>query len=119
MRKFVALLLLVVLPLISVYAAAGSYCAHETSTTGENHFGHHSGPQQGSQSSSDEAVGSLPDQSGYDCPVHNLAGIKLVTPSSLQLLAAPISNWIPPFPAIVQRSAELKAPEHRDKARLA
>lgn len=40
MRRWLAILLLVLLPLQSVWAAAAAYCQHETGA-GAQHFGHH------------------------------------------------------------------------------
>ena len=42
-RRFLALVLIALLPLQFSWAAAASYCEHETAETG--HFGHHDHPQ--------------------------------------------------------------------------
>ena len=41
MRRWLFVLLLLVLPLQAVWASAAPYCAHETSTSAKRHFGHH------------------------------------------------------------------------------
>ena len=41
MRKWLALFLLVVLPLSWTASAVAAYCKHETTAAGQNHMGHH------------------------------------------------------------------------------
>jgi hypothetical protein len=47
MRQWLFVLLLLVLPLQTVWASAAPYCAHETGTAASNHFGHHDHQHQG------------------------------------------------------------------------
>ena len=42
MRRFLALLLLVLLPLNAAFAAAAGYCQHQKESQQATHFGHHS-----------------------------------------------------------------------------
>ena len=41
MRRWLLILLLLVVPFQMVWAAAAPYCAHETDTGSKKHFGHH------------------------------------------------------------------------------
>lgn len=41
MRRFLALLLLVLLPLNAAFAAASGYCQHQKESSQAAHFGHH------------------------------------------------------------------------------
>jgi hypothetical protein len=41
MRRFLALLLLVLLPLNAAFAAAAGYCQHQKESSQAAHFGHH------------------------------------------------------------------------------
>ena len=41
MRRLLLILILLCLPLQSIWAAAASYCGHEAAAAGATHFGHH------------------------------------------------------------------------------
>lgn len=67
MRRFVAILLLMLLPLQSIWVAAAPYCQHEESA-GVGHVGHHSHEHHHAHDTADSAhasamdKGSSPDQ---------------------------------------------------------
>ena len=71
MRRWFAILLLVLLPLQSLWAAAAPYCAHEESPT-TMHVGHHAHEHQDAQQ--DEDVPEGPGASHADCHVCHGAG---------------------------------------------
>lgn len=57
MRRWFTIFLLIFLPLQATWAAAGSYCQHETGVAAQ-HFGHHEHRHQGSQSDEGKAKNS-------------------------------------------------------------
>lgn len=62
MRRFVIILLLLVVQLQSVWGAAASYCGHETAVDVPKHFGHHDHEHQGvsvKEAASDDSANEL------------------------------------------------------------
>ncbi|MDO8942016.1 MAG: DUF2946 family protein [Desulfobacterales bacterium] len=77
MRRWLAILLLVFLPLQSLWAAAAPYCAHEE-TPKSMHLGHHAHEHQESQADQDSSDG--PAATHTDCHVCHGAGGALPSP---------------------------------------
>lgn len=71
MRRWFAILLLMFLPLQSLWAAAAPYCAHEESPK-SMHVGHHAHEHQDSDADQDSSNG--PAASHADCHVCHGAG---------------------------------------------
>jgi hypothetical protein len=80
MRRFVVLLLLVVMQLQQAWGAAAAYCDHESGAATGSHFGHH------------EHSHSLPDGSGND-----LGGMASTHPDCQSCHFACVA--VPPGPA--------------------
>lgn len=77
MRRWFAILLLLLLPLQSLWAAAAPYCAHEESPK-SMHVGHHAHEHQGSETDQDSSNG--PAASHADCHVCQGAGGAIAQP---------------------------------------
>lgn len=73
MRRWLTVLLLVLLPLQSVWAAAGIYCQHESGADA-NHFGHHDHQHQADADAAHSHDGTQPDGADLDCGVCHLGG---------------------------------------------
>jgi hypothetical protein len=98
MRRWLATFLLVLLPLQFSWAAAASYCQHETGPA-TKHFGHHEHKHhQDSNTTSDDLKLSV----DADCAAcHAGCAAATVTVSSLALDTAPAvpAPWFPHAPA--------------------
>lgn len=85
MRRLLIILMMVVLPFQLSWAAAATYCQHESSPVA-SHFGHHVHKHvvTGGDSKSDKTVGSklLSDD---DCTVCHLGGVGIVSVPSYSL----------------------------------
>jgi hypothetical protein len=66
MRRWIAILLLLLLPLQAVWAAAAPYCGHEQEPSASVHLGHHEHEHQDS-ADTPQAETSLPDPGHADC----------------------------------------------------
>jgi hypothetical protein len=71
MKRLLAVFLLLILPLHLSWAAATSYCQHESNQT-VHHFGHHTHPHQGSADENNDAGKSLLSVHG-DCSICHLS----------------------------------------------
>lgn len=107
MRRFVALLLLVLLPLQAVWAAAAPYCQHESDATSP-HIGHHQ-PEHAHATAADaadaaNAADALPAQGGdapnphSDCHTCHGGSVLAHEVSPVQVMSA----TAPPVPALAQ-----------------
>ena len=77
MRRWLAILLLVLIPVQATWAAASAYCGHESGVAAK-HFGHHEHQHQGdSHNEPTKSPGSV----DADCPVC-LAGCVTAPPAS-------------------------------------
>lgn len=91
MRKLVATILLVLLPLQWGWAVAGSYCVHEAATDG-GHFGHHAhehgdrapesavdsvDPQPADDASNDSSILDQASVADSDCGVCHLGSLQV------------------------------------------
>ena len=119
MRKLVVVLMLVILPLVSLSAAAGTYWAHQHSGTDHKHAGHHSHAHQSSPTGSQCGHSPFHDHKGsWDCPSHYVAAMSMA-PSGSATPPVIISQYrILPSPLVFFRSIHLSVPQHRDKAGL-
>jgi len=105
MRRWLAVLMMVLLPLQFSWAAVANYCGHETGASAE-HVGHHDhashahGGKVADMGKSAETDGSSTPASGIDCGhCHGYCVGMLDLPSSLQPLplgAAPLTLATPP-----------------------
>lgn len=90
MRRWFAILLLVLLPLQALWAAAAPYCAHEENPT-SMHVGHHTHEHQDAQGDSGSSEGLAGNHA--DCQVcHGGAGAlppALMAPAPTELEAHP------------------------------
>lgn len=68
MRRWFAILLLVLLPLQAIWAAAAPYCEHEQAQAASKHLGHHEHEHQEVDVGEDEAP-SKPGAAHTDCHV--------------------------------------------------
>ena len=114
------LLVVLVLPLQSVWASAARYCEHETTTSSKQHFGHHE--HQHKAAAIEEANKPGTDAKAVadlDCGLcHSLGSVAAPVWVSASPLPAP--EAIPsPSPSRPIASALLKAPERPKWVRLA
>ena len=97
MRRFLALLLLVMLPLNAAFAAAAGYCQHQKESQQAAHFGHHTHHH-------DRAVDKVGDsgaQTDLDCGFCHLSFSSFVPAISpilgddrpAQLIAPPVAEF--------------------------
>jgi hypothetical protein len=97
MMRFLALLLLVLLPLNAAFAAAAGYCQHQMESTQAAHFGHHTHQH---DSSADKA-GNNDAQIDPDCGFCHLSFSSFVPAlspvlgdhSPPQLVASPVAEF--------------------------
>lgn len=105
MRRFLALVLLALLPLQLSWAAVASYCEHEATATG--HFGHHghahhadtgdtTGPVADLGATADAAGDTIPGSAGADCG-HCCASCSVML--TLQRGLPDVPSTAPPGPA--------------------
>ena len=114
MRRWLAILLLVFLPLQSLWAAAAPYCEHEE-TTKSMHLGHHAHEHQESQVDQDSSDG--PAASHTDCHVCHGAGGAV--PATLEDLTQAVPQGPAPILAMSLPTPPVSLPERPNWARLA
>ena len=70
MRKLVALLFLLILPLQWTTTAVAAYCLHETDAPAQQHMGHHAHEHQASAAQTDSDPGNSDFDASFDsdCP---------------------------------------------------
>lgn len=98
MRKWLAIVLLVLTPLQFSWAVAASYCQHETGTQA-SHFGHHEHKHQGAKvktNSTDrsDAAGKLGTLDN-DCPGCHLSCASLIASSQAASIVPLVEGYIP------------------------
>ncbi len=114
MRRWFAVLLLMLLPLQAVWAAAAPYCAHEEDPA-TMHVGHHSHEHQGAQQ--DDNGSEAPAGSHADCHVCHGAGAAVGTQladASHGAYRGPVPTWVKALPA-----PPVSRPDRPDWSRLA
>jgi hypothetical protein len=99
MMRFLALLLLVLLPLNAAFAAAAGYCQHQKESTQAAHFGHHTHQH---DSSADKA-GNSGAKIDSDCEFCHLSF------SSFVPALSPIPGDISPPQLVVPPVAEFRS----------
>lgn len=87
LKKFLALLLLVVMPFQVAWSAADNYCQHEEGKAAQ-HFGHHLHQHQDGKFKG-KASGGIDD----DCAYCHLGGA--ILPPAVPLMATPFASSIP------------------------
>lgn len=98
MRRFVALLLLVLLPLQAVWAAAAPYCQHESEAQG-HHIGHHQ-PEHAHDTPGDDGGGAT--SAHTDCHTCHGGTVLAQEVRMLQVMAAsaqPVPTLVHGLPA--------------------
>lgn len=89
MRRWFTLLLLVLMPLQSVWAAAAAYCQHEEGRTAQ-HVGHHAHEHHGAASGHGQD-GNAGDFDG-DCGHCHLGGVPLLPPAAVLPAVVPVAD---------------------------
>lgn len=84
MRRFLAILVLFVLPLQWSFAAVAEYCQHETAPAAQSHLGHHG------KQTVDRSAEPGKDKSGvpsdFDCPMcHHLCASAVIVDASTSI----------------------------------
>lgn len=94
MRRWLLILILMVVPAQFVWAAAAPYCAHETSPTAKKHIGHHEHRHQaGDTQTPTSGDDDLPGMTSHaDCQFCHLSASASI-PSAVRLMGVP-----PPAP---------------------
>ena len=108
MRRWFAILLLVLLPLQALWAAAAPYCEHEKTPAASKHLGHHEHEHQEAVPGDVDTDGgsSLPTAGHTDCHVcHGSAVVAAVS------VAAASHAFGPEHPAL-SRVSTLPSPPH-------
>ena len=83
MRRWVLMVMLLVLPFQLVWGAAAPYCAHEASASVDPHFGHHEhqhGADAPGDASSEHSASKLPGGNDLDCGLCHGACCGLLAP---------------------------------------
>lgn len=114
MRRWFAILLLVLMPLQSLWAAAAPYCAHEESPKAM-HLGHHTHEHQQSQADDGTSKGSPATHA--DC--HVCHGGAAVAMGAIGTLDQPTVGGDAPRLVSLIRTAPVTQPERPNWARLA
>jgi hypothetical protein len=88
-RRWLTIFLLLLLPLQFSWAAAASYCGHETSASAAQHFGHHAHAHQQGDAPADDAASNDDGApaADRDCDYCNLFGAKPLIPKLLSFAA--------------------------------
>lgn len=120
MRRWLLILLLMVLPLQMVWGAAAPYCAHEPAAAGKRHFGHH---EHKHAAASDRSAGAGEDVDGVgtvhtDCESCHL-GCSATLPAVAVSIAAPAHDSLLEYRAPSWSSIIPRGPERPDRARPA
>lgn len=117
MRRWLSILLLVLMPLQFTWGAAAAYCEHETSSEAR-HFGHHEhahadGGQQAQGKKPAPGDKLKPAKSGLDsdCGACHLSAAKPVSVTSLAL-AAPVAQILR---GLGQQVFSTRAPDHPER----
>ncbi len=109
MRKLLAVLMLLALPLQFSWAVAASYCQHEEGQAVQ-HFGHHHHQHQQVSADGKEAGGKSPLQAHADCSACHLSCPAAAASSAAVSVVAPASLVAgdPPgaLPSVVPESPE-------------
>ena len=81
MRRFLAIIVLFVLPLQWSFAAVAEYCQHETAPAEQLHLGHHEKPAADESAKPDKNESGAPGD--FDCPMcHHLCASAVVVDAS-------------------------------------
>lgn len=119
MSRLLFLLLVLVLPLQSVWASAARYCQHETATNSE-HFGHHEHQHKAAATEdSNKPATDAKTITDLDCGLcHSLGSV--AAPVWVSTASLPVPAALPPPTlSLPMASALLKAPERPKWERLA
>lgn len=113
MRRFVAILMLVLLPLQVSWAAAAVYCQHETAAEAA-HFGHHEHRHDG-HAADGAADAKLPGAVDGDCSVcHAICAVAVFAASAPAVVAADTAVAVPfPDPPASAPTARPERPNWR------
>lgn len=115
MRRFVFLLLIVLLPLQSVWASAAAYCMHEANAAKVSHFGHHEHEHRAP--ADPKSSGSLVQD--QDCMICHVIACPSVLPATPVVVAPSARPHSPPAATFAVASARVSEPERPNWLRLA
>jgi len=119
MRRWLTILLLLIMPAQLVWAAAAPYCGHETTVAGKKHFGHHEHRHQAdgqvTPASGDTNTGGA-DHADCDA-CHPAVSIALPLPLTAFAPPTPLMPDGPPEPRYLSHVPS--GPERPDRAELA
>lgn len=105
MRRFLALLVLLVLPLQWSYAAVAVYCQHEVLPAAQAHLGHHDNQVVDDSTESDKTKSGVPGD--FDCPTcHQLCASGVVVEASTSIAEAGVRPQFQLHDSFPQRPAE-------------
>ena len=103
MRRWIALFLLVLLPLQAVWAAMEPYCLHESSQAKSHHLGHHehhhadaNHDHHGGDADKDSPASAMFDHDHHCCSAVSLLTSAVPLPGPLpqaELVASPIARY--------------------------
>ncbi len=113
MCRFIAILLLVLLPLQASWAGAAAYCQHETSNVAKNHFGHH---EHVHKTDSDQ---SPKKQVHGDCAVCHIIAFQAVPSNTQSLPEKPVVLEDFSAPSLLLLSSFASVPDRPQWHRLA
>jgi len=99
MRRFLALLLLVLLPLNAAFAAASGYCQHQKESSQAAHFGHHMHQHDRSADKSNDTGVQIDPDCGF-CHLSFSSFVPALSPTlgdngPPQLVAPPVAEFCP------------------------
>jgi len=107
MRRWLVILLLLVLPFQFAWSSAAAYCGHETSGSAK-HFGHHVHVHKDASADAKHALGTAaPD---LDCSVCHLGAPALPAEFATVAVAVPRAPFMPPD-EMSPPSADAQGPE--------
>ena len=97
MRRFLTILLLVLLPLTTAFAAAAGYCQHQKESPQAAHFGHHMHHHDRSVDKSTDTGAQLDPDCGF-CHLSFSSFVPTLSPmlgdiNPLQLVASPVAEF--------------------------
>lgn len=120
LRRWVVLLVVLVLPFQAVWASASAYCQHETSSSEARHFGHHAHLHQAQTDRSDSSTAEAKFAVDSDCTVCHATGAACLLPTVSNELSAhrALLRRVQPFSQAAPDSVPSRAPDRPQWVRL-
>ena len=113
MRRLVLICMVLLLPVQWTWAAAASYCAHETGLASK-HFGHHDHQHKAASSEASKDGKSAPAGLDTDCDYCHLSGLQWIAPVQA-LVLSPTVAALPPDGPPLRGSHLTSGPERPDR----